>query len=493
MSSDPDSQFLKASNTIVVSDIHLADAEPPHPYNPLWKRFKRPKYFVDRTFKAFLEHLSSTIPGPIELIFNGDIFDFDSVMALPQNEKISLSWLERRRGMGAEEHKSRFKMLTILRDHAVWAEAVGAFVAKGNRAVFVIGNHDMELHWPSVRAELVASLRLDAEGQSRVRFCEWFYISNGDTLIEHGNQYDAYTLAQNPIHPLIHVGPRVEVRIPFGNLAGKYMLNGMGLFNPHAESSFIKSSLREYMVFFYKYIARTQPLLMFTWFWSALVTGVVSVTEGLLPAMRDPLTVDSRVEDIARRSNATPQMVWTLKELHAHPAIFNPLKILRELWLDRVLLLGLVIFAGWEFMAFLHLFGQVSWWWFVVPIVLLTPGFVFYARSVESQVIQLQKPAFEAAPLAAHIARVRRVIQGHTHIEKHSWVQGVEYLNTGTWSPAFEDVECTQPYGRKCFAWVKPAPDGASGRTAELYEWREGGAVLVRPEPAPELQTRKGA
>jgi hypothetical protein len=49
---------------------------------------------------------------------------------------------------------------------------------------------------------------------------------------------------------------------------------------------------------------------------------------------------------------------------------------------------------------------------------------------------------------------------------------GVEYLNTGTWSNAYRDVECTQPYGSKCFAWIKPGPDGK--RVAELYVWKDG-------------------
>ena len=174
-----------------------------------------------------------------------------------------------------------------------------------------------------------------------MRFCEWFYISNSDTLVEHGNQYDPYCLSANPINPLIKKGKHAYVRIPFGNLAGKFMLNGMGLFNPHADSSYIKSSLWDYLVFYFKYILRVQPFLLWTWFWSALVTLIYSVGEGLLPAMTDPITLNARVEDIAQRANATPSMVWALKELHAHPAIFNPIKILRELWLDRA------IFWGW--------------------------------------------------------------------------------------------------------------------------------------------------
>jgi UDP-2,3-diacylglucosamine pyrophosphatase LpxH len=475
------SDFSKAAHTLVVSDIHLADAEPPHPRNPLWKRFKRPKHFVDRTFRAFLQDVAAKIPdASVELIFNGDIFDFDAVMSIPEDIEAHVNWLERIRGLAAEETKSRFKMKVILDDHPVWLEAVRAFVLAGNRAIFVIGNHDMELHWPSVRQDLLDRFCLPPEAAGRVRFCEWFYISNQDTLIEHGNQYDAYCLCSNPINPLIKKGGRAYVRLPFGNLAGKFMINGMGLMNPHANSSFIKSSIWEYIVFYYRHVMRTQPLLLWTWFWSACVTLVYSVSEGLLPAMTDPLTVDARVEDISKRSNASPRMVWALKELHVHPAIFNPFKILRELWLDRAILLALIIWGSFQFFSFLRVFSSVSIAWFIIPVALLLPLFIFYARSVQSEVDAAQDAAMGMLGTSAKIAAVRRVVHGHTHLEKHTTVDGIEYLNTGTWSPAYEDVECTKPYGRKCFAWIRPAASGHE-RTAELYEWKDDAAERVTP------------
>jgi UDP-2,3-diacylglucosamine pyrophosphatase LpxH len=410
---------------------------------------------------------------------NGDIFDFDSVMAIPKDSNLHVNWLERLRGLSSEESKSRFKIRMILESHTVWVDALKRFVLAGNQVVFVIGNHDMELHWPSVRQDILDYLQLSPDKTSRVRFCEWFYISNQDTLIEHGNQYDAYCLCSNPIHPLIKKGSRILVRLPFGNLAGKYMVNGMGLLNPHATNSFIKESVWDYVSFYYKYVMRTQPFLLWTWFWSALVTLVYSITEGFLPALRDPLTVDARIEDIAKRANASVLVVLALKEVHVHPAIFNPIKILRELWLDRAILLGLIIFGSLQFFSFLNIFTNVSFWWFVIPMIVLMPAFIFYANSVESEVDSTQKAAFHMAPLSARITRVKRIVQGHTHLEGHQQVEAVEVLNTGTWSPAYHDVECKQPYGRKCFAWIKPV--NGIDRQAELYEWKN---------PAPELIQR---
>ena len=114
----------------------------------------------------------------------------------------------------------------------------------------------------------------------------------------------------------------------------------------------------------------------------------------------------------------------------------------------------------------------------------LLPLFIFYARSVESEVASAQAPAMQNAPIAARIARVNRVVQGHTHLEKHRRLEdGVEYLNTGTWSPAYHDVECTQPYGRKCFAWIRPGAADGTERAATLYEWKGDHAEVV---PGPE-------
>ena len=53
--------FTRADHTLIFSDIHLADAEPKHEHNPLWKRFKRRAHFIDHSLKACIEDLR--IPG----------------------------------------------------------------------------------------------------------------------------------------------------------------------------------------------------------------------------------------------------------------------------------------------------------------------------------------------------------------------------------------------------------------------------------------------
>lgn len=476
-------------HTIVLSDIHLTEAEPLHRHRPLWKRFKRADLFVDGELAHLLRHLQERIDGPAELVLNGDIFDFDAVTGQPERGLFEVNWLERLRGLNTEQEKSAWKMRRILRDHPVFVRALHEWVAAGHGLVFVIGNHDLELHWPAVQRELVDSLRLSPEQQERVRVCEWFYVSEDDTLITHGNQYDRYCVCQDPVHPVIEVGGMARIRLPFGDLAGKLMTNGMGLFNPHVEESFIKP-LREYLVFFYRYVARTQPFLLWTWFWSAIATLLAVLREGFRPALRDPLTIDSRVDEVARKSRTTPGVARALRAVDVHSAVFNPWMVARELWLDRAFLLLVLGGASFQLYTTLHIFSGLSIWWLVLFFAVVLVPFLFYAQSVESDTTALERSIGERLAIMARIAGVRRVVMGHTHREKHLQAGEVEYINTGTWSPAYHDLECTQPYGRKCFAWLRP---GGDGRTATLHTWTGEEALEIACEPAPEIMRRSRA
>lgn len=462
-------------HTVILSDLHLSDAELGQPGRSLWKRYKRPKFFIDQSFRRLLHFLQMEVKSEkIELILNGDIFDFDSVMRLPLHTRFHVSWLEKKRGLLPEEEKSRFKMEVILGDHPVWVESIRELIQNGHSVVFVIGNHDIELHWPMVQKELLKAITNDETQEKQVRFCEFFYVSNEDTVVEHGNQYDDYCVVANPIHPMIRKGKRIQVRIPFGNITGRYMTNGMGLFNPHVEASFLMT-LPEYIKFFYKYAMRVQPMLPFTWLWSASVSFWIAMRDGLLPAMRDPLYVEQRVDEIAAKANASPTMVRTLSALHVHPAIYNPIKIARELWLDRFLILVCIGFVSFQIFALINIATSISWIWFVLFFFLLIPLLIYYSKNIKSEVIESLEEALRQAPLIAKVTKTKRVVFGHTHREMHTFVDQTEVLNTGTWSPAFKDPECRESFGMKCFAWIRPNLEGGTDRVASVYIWKDPG------------------
>jgi UDP-2,3-diacylglucosamine pyrophosphatase LpxH len=470
--------FLHAKYTAIISDIHLTEAEPEHPPGNLWKKFKSREFFFDDTLSDFFEYIQEKSGNEkAELILNGDVFDFDSVMSIPEDAPFRITWLEKIRGLFPEEEKASFKMQKILSEHQVFVEALRKFIKHGNQVVIVIGNHDLELHFHQVQNDIIYALNLTKEEQSRIRFCEWFYISNEDTLVEHGNQYDPYCLCQNPIHPLIQKFNRVEVRLPFGDLAGRYMTNGMGFFNPHVDSNFIMS-FGDYMKFFTKYLIRTQPLIMWTWFWSSIVVLSQSFLDRLLPALKDPLTMEDRVNDIAERSNATPRMVRELRELSVTPATSNPIRLARELWLDRAFIMLIGFIFIFQIFALIKLASDISFFWMFIPLFILVPFFVFYAKSIDSDITVVKEPNEWILSVSARIARVKRVIYGHTHIARHEYIGEVEHLNSGCWTPAFLDVECTKPMGKKTYIWIEPGEDGK--REAQLREFIRGDSYQIK-------------
>lgn len=468
--------FKKSKYTAIISDLHICEEEPAHPKYPLWKKYKTREFFFDLEFERFLKSIEEKANHEkVELVMNGDIFDFDSVLKLPEFPLFRIRWLERKRGLKPTEERSKFKIRTILKDHPIWLNALREFLLKGNRVIFVIGNHDMELHFTSVQQEIINQINLPKDLQENIRFVEWFYISNEDTLIEHGNQYDRFCVCEDPVSPFIRGYNNIYLKIPFGNLATRYIMNGLGFFNPHVSTTWIMD-FADYIKFFYRYMIKAQPLIILTWFFGALFTVYDAFLERALPTIRSPLKIEDRVNFIAAKSNADPRMVRELKEVFADPASSNLILLAQELWLDRAFLIFISFYIIFQIMVFIKAAVDISFFWAFIPLLLMLPFFLFYSRSHSSKVAEYSVADEKDLAIAAAITKVNRVVHGHTHVAKHEVVGPVEYLNSGTWSPGFEDVECTKPFGKKYFIWLKPKEHGEQQdstthiREAELLE-----------------------
>lgn len=476
---NPSTDFRSAQFTAVISDLHLSEAEPVNLRFPLWKKFKTRQFFFDDIFENFLKHIEEKAQGaPIELILNGDIFDFDSVMALPEQPTFHVNWLERHRGLFPRQERSRFKIEKILKDHADFMQALREFILRGHRVVFVIGNHDLELHFPEVQDEVLQALKLPDKMTEQVRFVEWFYISNQDTLVEHGNQYDPYCLCEDPINPFARGYNYIYLKLPFGNLACRYISNGMGFFNPHVDTNYIMT-LSEYIKFFFKYIWKAQPGLVFTWLWGSLATLVHASFDRLSAPIRNPLRIEDRVSLIAKKANAEDRMVRELKELFADPAASDPMLLARELWLDRAFIVLIAFFLIFQLMVFVRSVYEASFFWAFIPLFALLPFFLFYSKSISSLVSSYKEPDDRVLAMASAITKVKRIIYGHTHITRHEIIGSVEHLNSGCWSPAFLDVECTKPLDQKTFIWIYPGENNS--RQAELMRFLDGKSEVIGP------------
>lgn len=464
-----------AQYTVIISDLHLTDAEPSRPRkeprHPLWKKFKSKEFFIDNTLVQFLSEIEKKSENqPIELVLNGDIFDFDSVMALPEAPLYQVNWFEKRRGLFPKSDRSVFKIKVILEEHALFFKALSDFIKKGHSVVFVPGNHDVELFFRPVQKEIITFLDLNSMDEKRLRFVEWFYISNQDTLIEHGHQQDPYCMCENPLNPLLVDYNELAVRLPFGNVATRYIMNGMGLFNPHVEKNYIMS-LSEYARFFFKYLLRTQPLIMWTWFWGSIGTLFHVTFDKFKVVYKPQRPLEDRINECAQKSNASPEIVRRLQELFATPATQNPWMIAKELWLDRAFLITVMFGSVFVFVYQLKKVFDISLYWVFLPLFLLLPFFFFYARSIQSLVSEYKEPDEWLLNQQAYIAKVNRIVYGHTHIPRHEYYGSVEHLNSGTWSPGFTNVECTEGLQRNNYVWIGPDKNNPQHRKAELCQF----------------------
>lgn len=463
-----DVDFKNANFTAVVSDLHLCEAEPENKKFPLWKKYKTKQFFFDQEFSEFLLWTEAEAKGaPVELVLNGDIFDFDSVTQIPQKPTYFVSEIEKTRGLEPEETKSVDKIKFILADHPLWVSAISNFIKSGNKVVFIIGNHDLELHWLSVQRTILDSLNLDVEERYRVRFVEWFYISNGDTLIEHGNQYDPYCICEDPVNPLIIEYNRRKVKLPFGDWASRYLVNSMGFFNPHVETNFLLS-LWDYVKIFFRYMVRAQPMIMWTWFVSSLMIFIKVFRLNLTQPIQDPLTIEKRIEGIAQRANADAKMVREMRALFVEPASRDLIQIAKELWLDRAFLVFLGLASLLVLFVLVNQIFYVSLYWLFIPLLILLPPFTMYSRTVNSYISDYKKPDEGILLYSSLITRTRRIVYGHTHTVLHEIIGGVEHLNSGTWSPAFLDLECTKMVGSKTFIWIYSAGEAREAHVMQV-------------------------
>src|SRR5262249_9817258 len=198
---------------------------------------------------------------------------------------------------------------------------------------------------------------------------------------------------------------------------------------------------RSYLRFFWKYMARTQPFLVWTWFWGAVTTLIFTYVDFWRPAMRDPLIVEEKDRTIARRANATPAMVRRLDALHVHASAINPLAILRELWLDRAFLFLVVVIGAWFIVATINIALPISPLWVVVPLAIMLFPFAMYAASVKPSVFSEPLLSKRRAELIHTITGARNVVFGHTHQPVHERVGPVRYVNGGSSSPAVREPQ----------------------------------------------------
>ena len=432
-------RHARRRHTLILSDVHLSQAHPEDPADPLWMRYRRREHHPDSDFAAMVDHLlaTTTDDDAIELVFNGDVLDFDA----PWVKDGQSSFDE----LPSTEAGCLVQVKLLLADHVVWFSAVARLLLAGHRLLIVSGNHDVELYWPAVRStirqELLRLCTVEAaraidddeasDIDSRVRFRAWFHVTEDRIYIEHGSQYDILNGVRHAMIPLTRERDRIHPMC--GKLAFRRTGSRMGYFNPYYEETFYLGFFG-YLNHFLRFYAFSRKSIGRVWF----VGAVRSVLEIFRHRHRDERLDEGRTLAQAE-TGATPEAIDATHALRVRPAEDTMLPILRELWLDRIFLFfGMVLVLA--VIAVL-----APWKTAGIALGVMLGLFVIYELVTPKPDLRTYDQAPPTVLEIFDIHGVRAICMGHTHRPFSRWIDGKFHGNSGSWCPAFRDIECTQP------------------------------------------------
>jgi hypothetical protein len=160
-------------------------------------------------FAAFLKAMDANGEGTTDVIVNGDAFD------LLQAGQGDCVYDDPSLGCTAPEALARLER--VLTAHDAEVKALAAFARSGsNRVVFIPGDHDAALLFPSVGARLVAAVTAPA-GRVEVAAAGDWRSPDGQVYIEHGHQigYSADKFDRWPA-PFVQQAGREHLLRPWG-------------------------------------------------------------------------------------------------------------------------------------------------------------------------------------------------------------------------------------------------------------------------------------
>jgi UDP-2,3-diacylglucosamine pyrophosphatase LpxH len=180
---------------IITSDMHLSAGrfldgiQNPHE-----------DFFFDREFCEFMEFFSTGEYGPgaeVQLILNGDVFDFLNVPSQGDFPDLINSDLAQER------------LLAIFNGHPEVTKAMQAFVRQpGKSILYNVGNHDMDFFFPAVRETFCRVVGGEEWSQEKVWVnTEKEFLEFDGVQIHHGNQFEA-------VHSTNYQQPFVTENLP---------------------------------------------------------------------------------------------------------------------------------------------------------------------------------------------------------------------------------------------------------------------------------------
>ena len=430
-------------HTVILSDVHLWEAVSG---DDLWMRYRQRRFFPDDALAALLAKLSADVPdGDFELVLNGDVFDFD----VPRPDG--------REDAAHTEADAAQRIGRILEDHPAFVDALAGLLARGHRVVFVSGNHDVQLVFPSVRAGILARLEAATARRMpraapcpnvrvRVLFRAWFHRTRDGVHVEHGHQYDPYCATRYPQAPFVPGTGSVQPTL--SSLTMRHLAGRFGYFNPNADGTFLLT-LPGYLSHWARYYLFSRRSLVLAWFVGTLRV----VAELVLAQPREE--VERALSILLRTARETGAALDALSE---HAALFARQEFLRAariLWFDKLVLLAALAAVCVATVA--HAPTGIALGALLAGVTLLAAR-VLPDGGLDQVYARLAPTQREIA----HIHSARAVVFGHTHIAQGAWSDDLFVGNCGTWAPMFHDIACTRPVQVGFpFVWLRASEDGA--------------------------------
>lgn len=459
---------------VVLSDVHLgSDLGVPEALPPARSAA------IDDDLCRLIDHYRTSRPSGSRwrLVIAGDFIDFVG-MTLPTNApgtETEPNEEELLHGLGNAEDHAVAKMRAVAVRHADVFAALGRFVATGHAITFIRGNHDAELHWDLVRAELFATVvghartwseeqavsgaahaNFDAETiHGRIEDAPWFLDVAGVAYIEHGHQYDPFCSVDHVLSPRRARDPR-RTAWGFVDVLLRFVVRRTPGVPEHGHETM---GVTDYL----RMAARLGPSGM----WLLFVRFVRAIRE--LFRLRTEYATDA-----ARRLATEHELLLTkfaaarrmgreklraLRDLQVAPITRTVRGILASLLLDQLAVgaLGIVLLAVFGVLSLFY----PAFLWGVGSVLAAWVGAFFVLRHLRKI-----DPDIELGLRAGALARIFSapfVVMGHTHVPRRQLVAGgATYVNLGSWS------ECVGQTATRTHLVI----DGELGALrAELRSW----------------------
>ena len=414
---------------LVFSDVHLGSD-----LNDSGKSVPR-SVDIDRDLAAFLAHYREAPPpsGRWRLVIAGDFVDFVGMSVdVREGDVLETEPTPRERafGLGGAEDHARLKLRrAALRHRDVFVE-LGKFVAKGHGIASIMGNHDLELHWDSVKDdfrkvlhELGGSSEDRATFDARIDFHPWFFYREGFVYVEHGHQYDPFCSSPYLLAPLSPRDPKRVLPSLSDHLLRYIVRRTPGMKEYGHETRGLWSYISWGLA-----LGMRGAIGLYNRFWAVVFelrdTARAYQGEGGARLRKEH---EKRLTALAEQVHIPEERLRRAIALHPEPMSVTVRGVLASVMLDRlavftVMIPTLVVLA----------IARVPWQVFVGLAAVWVLSHIWFSRgrpSVDPGELMAQR-----AEDLAKLFPASFVVMGHTHVPHTKPLGNATYVNLGSWA-----------------------------------------------------------